>query len=83
MKKLISLIIVIGFAAAMVSCDGGKKAAEAAAKATADSLVVVDSLAKVQADADAAAALVAEAAKMAADSVAKADSVAQTLVKKK
>ena len=59
-----------GFAVAMVACGPSKE--EAAAKATADSIVVADSLAGVAAEAAAAAAVV----QAKADSTAKADSVA-------
>lgn len=81
MKKIMSIVIVGIFAVAMVSCDGGKKAAEAAAKLKADSTVMADSLAKVQAEAEAEAMMQAKA-KMVADSIAKADSVAQAAIKK-
>lgn len=79
MKKIMSIVIVGIFAVAMVSCDGGKKAAEAAAKLKADSTVMADSLAKVQAEAE---AMMQAKAKMVADSIAKADSVAQAAIKK-
>jgi hypothetical protein len=80
MKKIMAFIIVGSFAFAMVSCDGGKKAAEAAAKVKADSTRVADSLAQVQAEME---AILAAKAKMVADSTAKADSVAQATAKKK
>lgn len=80
MKKIMALVIVGSFAFAMVSCDGGKKAAEAAAKMKADSTRVADSVAQVQAEME---AMMAAKAKMAADSIAKADSVAQAAVKPK
>lgn len=79
MKKLMALVIVGSFAIAMVACDGGKKAAEAAAKLKADSTMMADSLAKVKAEAE---AIIAAKAKMVADSIAKADSVAQAAIKK-
>jgi len=69
MKKIIASIIVCGFAFAFVACGGGKKADEAAAKATADSIRVADST--MAADQAASAR-----AKAVADSTAKADSVA-------
>ncbi len=78
MKKIMALVIVGSFAVAMVSCDGGKKAAEAAAKMKADSTRVADSLAQVKAEMEAA---MAAKAKMVADSIAKADSVAQAAAK--
>lgn len=80
MKKIMALVIVGGFALAMVSCDGGKKAAEAAAQMKADSTRVADSLAQVQAEME---AMLAAKAKMVADSTAKADSVAQAAAKPK
>jgi len=80
MKKIMAFIIVGSFAIAMVSCDGGKKAAEAAAKMKADSTRVADSLAQVQAEME---AMMAAKAKMVADSTAKADSVAQAAAKTK
>ncbi|MEQ9593385.1 MAG: hypothetical protein RLN86_12330 [Cyclobacteriaceae bacterium] len=83
MKKIMALIIVGSFAVAMVSCDGGKKAAEAAAKAVADSTRVADSLAQLQAEAEAMAAALEAQAKSVADSIAKADSVAQAAMKKR
>ena len=79
MKKIMSFVIVGIFAVAMVACDGGKKAAEAAAKLKADSTAMADSLAKVQAEAE---AMMQAKAKMVADSIAKADSVAQAAIKK-
>ena len=78
MKKIMALVIVGSFALAMVSCDGGKKAAEAAAKLKADSTRVADSLAQVQAKMEAIATAKAKAV---ADSIAKADSVAQAAAK--
>lgn len=80
MKKIIASLIVCAFAVAMVACDGGKKAAEAA-KAKADSTAVADSIAMVEAEA-------AAIAKVKADSTVKADSIAAavaaaTPVKKK
>ena len=83
MKKIMALVIVGSFALAMVSCDGGKKAQEALAKAKADSTRVADSLATIKAEADAMAAAIEAQAKAVADSIAKADSVAQAAMKKK
>jgi hypothetical protein len=83
MKKIMALVIVGSFALTMVSCDGGKKAQEALAKAKADSTMVADSLAKVKAEAEAMAAAAEAKIKAIADSTAKADSVAMAAVKKK
>ena len=80
MKKIMALVIVGSFALAMVSCDGGKKAAEAAAKLKADSTMIADSLAQVKAEAE---AMMAAKAKAVADSIAKVDSIAQAAVKKR
>ena len=79
MKKIMSFVIVGIFATAMVACDGGKKAAEAAAKLKADSTATADSLAQVQAEVE---AMMAAKAQAIADSTAKADSVAQAIAKK-
>ena len=76
MKKIIASTIVCGFAFAFVACGNNKKAEEARAKATADSIRVADSTMAADEAASARARVVE-------DSTAKADSVAAAATKKK